>query len=42
MKNGWDTGAREEGLMLALNLIGGLLLVGGWFGMILAWFMGVF
>lgn len=42
MKNGWNTGAREEGLMLALNIIGALLMVGGWFALILMWFLGVF
>lgn len=40
--NGWNTGAKEEWLLLALNIIGAFLLVGGWFAMILLWFMGAF
>lgn len=40
--NSWQRSEMfDENVKLALNIIGLILLVGGWFTMLLLWFLGV-
>lgn len=41
--NSWQRSEMlDENVKLALNIVGLILLVGGWFTMLLLWFRGVF